>query len=437
MSYLVCHFGKYKSVNVFGLQKHNQRENKNYSNIDLDTSKSHLNYDLINPTPINFRNTINNLIKEKRKSDKAIRKDAVVYCECIISSDQNFFKNLSEDRQKLFFRESLEFLGKKLGKDNIISANVHLDETTPHMHVGFVPIHGSSLSAKKVLNRNFLRDIHDKMPKFLKENGFDIERGKENAKIKHLETKDFKRAYQSELNNLENEKIKLDKDIIFLENKRDTLKMLLNASVSFENLLEDINDIEIGKTLLGAKITIKNDDYIKLKEKFEFLTKENIKKDNEILELKNSLEEKSKYINSLNKMYDSIGKTLDIRNSEIFEIKENISREKALEIENIKIRYENKIEFYEEEVSNYKDLYKSKFDEVDFMKKFIRHQGLYEEYLEMIRIQERKEEAKKLEEQKEKELKMKIEERNKEERNKSEFLEFISEPKEKDFEMEM
>lgn len=437
MSYLVCHFGKYKSVNVFGLQKHNQRENKNYSNIDLDTSKSHLNYDLINPTPINFRNTINNLIKEKRKSDKAIRKDAVVYCECIISSDQNFFKNLSEDKQKLFFRESLEFLGKKLGKDNIISANVHLDETTPHMHVGFVPIHGSSLSAKKVLNRNFLRDIHDKMPKFLKENGFDIERGKENAKIKHLETKDFKRAYQSELNNLENEKFKLDKDIIFLENKRDALKILLNASVSFENLLEDINDLEIGKTLLGAKITIKNDDYIKLKEKFEFLTKENIKKDNEILELKNSLEEKSKYINSLNKMYDSIGKTLDIRNSEIFEIKENISMEKALEIENIKTRYENKIEFYEEEVSNYKDLYKSKFDEVDFMKKFIRHHGLYEEYLEMIRIQERKAEAKKLEEQKEKELKMKIEERNKEEQNKSEFLEFISEPKEKDFEMEM
>ncbi|WP_283690497.1 MobV family relaxase [Clostridium perfringens] len=432
MSYLVCHFGKYKSSNVFGLQKHNQRENKNYSNIDLDTSKSHLNYDLINPTPINFRNTINSLIKEKRKSDKAIRKDAVVYCECIISSDQNFFKNLSEDRQKLFFRESLEFLGKKLGKDNIISANVHLDETTPHMHVGFVPIHGTSLSAKKVLNRNFLRDIHDKMPKFLKENGFDIERGKENAKIKHLETKDFKKAYQLELNNLENKKFKLDKDIIFLENKRDALKMLLNASVSFENLLEDINDLEIGKTFLGAKITIKNDDYIKLKEKFEFLTKENIKKDNEILELKNSLEEKSKYINSLNKMYDSIDKTLDIRNSEIFEIKENISREKDLEIKNIKTRYENKIEFYEEEVSNYKDLYKSKFDEVDFMKKFIRHYGLYEEYLEMIRIQERKAEAKKLEEQKEKELKMKIEERNK-----SEFLEFISEPKEKDFEMEM
>lgn len=432
MSYLVCHFGKYKSGNVFGLQKHNQRENKNYSNIDLEVSKSHLNYDLINPKPINFRNTINSLIKEKRKSDRAIRKDAVVYCECIISSDQDFFNNLSEDKQKLFFRESLEFLGKKLGKDNIISANVHLDETTPHMHVGFVPIHETSLSAKKVLNRNFLRDIHDKMPKFLKENGFDIERGKENAKIKHLETKDFKRTYQSELNNLENEKIKLNEDIISLENKRNALKMLLNDSVSSENLLKDINDLGVRKTLIGAKITIKNDDYIKLKEKFELLTKENIKKDNEILELKNSLAEKNKYINSLNKMYDSINKTLDIRNTEIFEIKEKVLEEKELEIKNIRIRYEDKIESYEEEVSNYKSLYKSKFDEVYFMQKFIREYGLREEFLDRVKIEERKIEAKKLEEQKEKELKIKLEEKNK-----KDFLERFNKHKERDFEMEM
>ncbi|HBC2031738.1 TPA: plasmid recombination protein [Clostridium perfringens] len=432
MSYLVCHFGKYKSGNVFGLQKHNQRENKNYSNIDLDISKSHLNYDLINSKPINFRNTINSLIKEKRKSDKAIRKDAVVYCECIISSDQKFFKNLSADRQKLFFRESLEFLGKKLGKENIISANVHLDETTPHMHVGFVPIHGTSLSAKKVLNRNFLRDIHDKMPKFLKENGFDIERGKENAKIKHLETKDFKRTYQSELNNLENEKIKLDKDIISLENKREAIRMLLNDAVSYENLLKDINDLEVGKTLIGAKITIKNDDYIKLKEKFKFLTKENIKKDNEILELKNLLEEKKQYIKSLNKMYDSLDKTLGIRNSEIFDIKENVSKEKEKEIKKIRTTYENKIEFYEEEVSNYKSLYKAKYDEVNLMQKFIRQHGLQEEYLERVKIEKRKAEVKKLEEQREKEIKIKLEERNK-----KDFLEIFNKPKEREFEMEM
>ena len=48
MSYMVCHFGKYKLGNVFGLQKHNQRENENYSNIDIDKARTPLNYDLVN-----------------------------------------------------------------------------------------------------------------------------------------------------------------------------------------------------------------------------------------------------------------------------------------------------------------------------------------------------------------------------------------------------
>lgn len=52
MSYLVCHFEKYKSANVFGIQKHNQRENENYSNKDVDKAKTPLNYDLINQSNI-------------------------------------------------------------------------------------------------------------------------------------------------------------------------------------------------------------------------------------------------------------------------------------------------------------------------------------------------------------------------------------------------
>ena len=61
MSYMVCHFGKYKSGNVFGLQKHNQRENENYSNIDIDKARTPLNYDLVNQG--------NNKLPEKGKID--------------------------------------------------------------------------------------------------------------------------------------------------------------------------------------------------------------------------------------------------------------------------------------------------------------------------------------------------------------------------------
>ena len=51
---MVCHFGKYKLGNVFGLQKHNQRENENYSNIDIDKARTPLNYDLVNKDNINY-----------------------------------------------------------------------------------------------------------------------------------------------------------------------------------------------------------------------------------------------------------------------------------------------------------------------------------------------------------------------------------------------
>ncbi|WWU66883.1 MobV family relaxase (plasmid) [Clostridium baratii] len=439
MSYLVCHFGKYKSSNVFGLQKHNQRENKNYSNKDLDISKSHLNYDLVNSSPINFRTTINNLIDEKRKSDRAVRKDAVVYCECIISSDQNFFKNLSSDKQKLFFRESLEFLGQKLGKDNIISANVHMDETTPHMHVGFVPIQGDSLSAKKVLNRNFLRNIHNQMPKFLKDNGFDIERGKEDAKFKHMETREYKKLSQAELDDLEFQKKNLNKQIDTLIEKKNSIEKDLNARESLETNLKDINDVETGKMFFRDKITIKNDDYFKIKNKFENLVKENLEKDNEIANLNHSLNQKNELINKLNSENKDLTYILNIRNSEIFDIKEKVIREKEKEIINIK-------ENFNSDLLNLELEYKRKLDEKDvkikklenkrdidtyfFMEKFIRQQGLYSEFDRKLKIEKRRIEVEEKLRQKEQE---KLRQKELEEQARKEFFDKLNKNKERGF----
>ena len=67
MSYLVCHFEKYKSANVFGIQKHNQRENENYSNNDVDKVRTPLNYDLINKDNINYLGKIKGLIEPHRE----------------------------------------------------------------------------------------------------------------------------------------------------------------------------------------------------------------------------------------------------------------------------------------------------------------------------------------------------------------------------------
>lgn len=278
MSYMVCHFGKYKLGNVFGLQKHNQRENENYSNIDIDKARTPLNYDLVNKDNINYLKRIKTIIDANRTSERAIRKDATVYCECIISSDSAFFEKLTENQQKEFFKSSLNYLKNKIGEEFVISANVHLDETTPHMHVGFVPIIENSLSAKKLIDRKFLKEVQDQLPAYLKNLGFDIQRGIENSKRKHKDTKEFKKELDREfekkckdINAIESYKNELESKIEQLEadlNKKtieyDNVTKILNKN---SLVMYQIQEIKVEPVMFSSdKVKIDKKDFEKLKD---------------------------------------------------------------------------------------------------------------------------------------------------------------------------
>ena len=278
MSYMVCHFGKYKSGNVFGLQKHNQRENDNYSNIDIDKARTPLNYDFINKGNINYTKRIKTIIEANRSSQRAIRKDATVYCECIVSSDSDFFENLAEDNQKKFFEKALEYLKDKIGEEFIISANVHLDETTPHMHVGFVPIIDNSLSAKKLIDRKFLMEVQDQLPLYLKNLGFDIQRGIKNSKRKHKDTKELKKELDREnenrckdINFVEDYKSKLELKIEQLESdlKQKTIEYDNATKILSKNslVMYQIKEMEFEPVIFSAdKVKISKADFERLKE---------------------------------------------------------------------------------------------------------------------------------------------------------------------------
>ena len=278
MSYMVCHFGKYKLGNVFGLQKHNQRENENYSNIDIDKARTPLNYDLFNKDNINYLKKIKTIIEANRTSERAIRKDATVYCECIISSDSAFFEKLTENKQNEFFKSSLDYLKNKIGEEFVISANVHLDETTPHMHVGFVPIIENSLSAKKLIDRKFLREVQDQLPEYLKNLGFDIQRGIENSKRKHKDTKEFKKeldrefekkckdinAIESYKNELESKIEQLEADLNQKAIEYDTVTKILNKN---SLVMYQIQEIKVEPVMFSSdKVKIDKKDFEKLKD---------------------------------------------------------------------------------------------------------------------------------------------------------------------------
>lgn len=193
MSYAILHMQKLKQPAIKGIQIHNQREKESQTNPDIDGGRSHLNYDLVNPNPIDYSEKINKMIEERVTTGKAIRKDAVKLASFLVTSDSEYFHNLSEKEEKRFFESAYEFFVKEYGEQNIAYAMVHKDEKTPHMHVGFVPItEDGRLSAKDFFGKKQqLVKLQDKFHDHMVKEGFDLERGISSSR-KHVESAKYK-----------------------------------------------------------------------------------------------------------------------------------------------------------------------------------------------------------------------------------------------------
>lgn len=200
MSYSIARVAKVKSgVNTTGIQKHVQRENKNYNNKDIDPEKTEQNYDLIHgQEKQNYKELIENRIEEGYTGKRKIRSDAIRHVDGIITSDNEFFNDMDPDQVKQYFQDSLEFLEAEYGKENMLYATVHLDESTPHMHFGFVPLtEDGRLSAKEVVgNKKALTQFQDRYNKFMNKKGYDLERGesKQVTKKKHQDMDKYKQG---------------------------------------------------------------------------------------------------------------------------------------------------------------------------------------------------------------------------------------------------
>lgn len=232
MSYAVARMQKMKSGNLGGAYRHNERIFENHSNKDIDPEKTHLNYELTDrDRSISYDRQIKQYINDNKISKRALRKDAVLCNEWIITSDKAFFENMSPDQIKNFFETAKNFFAERYGNSNIAYAMVHLDESTPHMHLGLVPMQNGKLSSKSLFgSRDQLKEIQEAFPKYLNEHGYNLQRGESDSKKKHLETAEFKEKQRllddtdkkivdktEKLKQLEKEKDALLDDIAVLE----------------------------------------------------------------------------------------------------------------------------------------------------------------------------------------------------------------------------
>jgi hypothetical protein len=196
MSYAVPRVQKFTAGSVKGIQIHDRREKEySHSNPDIDFSRTKDNYDLHEQSG-SYNQAVNKRIGQLDLT-RAVRKDAIVMSQVLVTSDHSFFEGLDKEQQAEFFKKSYDFLADRYGKENIISATVHMDERTPHMHFNFVPVTADGrLSAKSLFTPKTLSDLHDK---FYEQVGksYGLERGepKESGKRRiHLETAEYKEA---------------------------------------------------------------------------------------------------------------------------------------------------------------------------------------------------------------------------------------------------
>ena len=332
MSYAIIRNDKLTRVDAQGSYIHNDRRSKGHSNKDIDPTRTHLNF-YCKENQLTYIKEFDRMKKELDLKGN-IRSNSIIMCEMMITSDNAFFNKIGLEETKRYFIESYKFVCnyKNLGEKNIVSAAVHLDETTPHMHLVYIPvIHTKDEKGNDIdkicareywKGRNSYRKLQDAFHAHVTSKGFDLERGLpvEETGAKNLKIEDLKKITnfantKKLLNNIKLElpevpdindikllqlnRAKVEKDII--KPKDDMLKKLFNENIALHNelskqaiLINEAEKYQNERNIILADNKALN-ERVKLLEK-EYKKKSNtldLRYDNRKRELEKEFEEKT------------------------------------------------------------------------------------------------------------------------------------------------
>ena len=217
MSYAIVRNEKLTRAEINGEGTHNDRKAKNHTNKDIDSTRTHLNY-YIKKNELTYTKEFDKYMKENNLQGH-LRSNSIIMCQMIFTSDQAFFDRIGEEETKRYFDECYKFICnyKNLGEKNIISAVVHLDEGTPHMHLIYIPvIHTKDKEGKEIdkiccrdfwKGRDSYRQLQNAFFEYITSKGFELERGLpvEETGAKHEKIENLKKV-----TNFENTKKVLD-----------------------------------------------------------------------------------------------------------------------------------------------------------------------------------------------------------------------------------
>lgn len=341
--------------------KENEQERKGLiRNKDIDLSKTHLNYDLVESN-FNLYQRIKKRVEKVRENSR-IQKNSVVDVSNIITLNKEQFEEWGEDKSKEYFREVYNYFCDEFGKENVVSAKVHMDETTPHMHLHFVPIKDGKLQCHSVLNQSRFNKVHSNAPKYLQEKGFKVVRG--NGKTKERGNIDNIHEYKKEIENI-------------LLNELENLKIDLEAHRGALNEILDLEHLEYKKTLLTGEIKLKNDIFDSMVSTIKSLTVENN-------DLKENLKSKDKKIEKIKNEL----KSMDFKLTEKEYLISKLNKRKRDVKEELRKEYEDQLDEHMNDWFKVKELqreiFKIEVENKEIKKDLVRYRNLYEQQEKII-----------------------------------------------------
>ena len=301
ISYAIIRNEKYTLNQLNVVFRHNERKNTNYSNKDIIKENGKNNYS-IKQCNTSYEKAFRD-IKEKYNLKGKIKNTSNVACEYLITASPEFFETLSENEIKRYFESAYKFVCsfKNLGEQYILSSKVHLDESTPHLHLIYLPVvhtldNKSGERIEKLCctdfwkGKNSYKILQDNFYDYMTKCGFDFERG-DTKDNKHIKIEDLKKVTNFEMQKYEKEIINLEQEF----NIEDTEEL----KKEYKRIIKKFNTLANQYTRIK---TITNNAIYKQ----ELLQQENnsIKLENEELQkennyLRNFLEKTYEYVSIL------------------------------------------------------------------------------------------------------------------------------------------
>ena len=301
MSYAIIRNEKYTRSSLMGIYRHNERKNTSYTNKNINHQNTYKNY-AIKKCDTNYLKKFDQ-IRQENNLKGWIKKNSNVVCEYIITSDSEYFNSIGEEETQRFFKTAFNFVKsyKNLGEKYILSANVHLDEATPHLHLVFIPVvHIFDKKSEKVVDkiccsefwkgRDSYKILQDNFHKYMVRAGFNVERGLEIGR-KNIPIEKYKELtnYEMQEYKMQNINLEKEKEIIDTEELKKEYKRVIRK---FNKLAKHYTRIKtITDTIIQKQETLQNEN--------KEIIQENRKLENENNYLKNFIDKTFEYVSIL------------------------------------------------------------------------------------------------------------------------------------------